>query len=49
MGSWGVQYYLARWLAEHTDQAFFSVASLHYADDLAKEAKTILRDEFCGS
>jgi hypothetical protein len=49
MGSWGVQYYLARWLAEHTDQAFFSVGSLHYADDLAKEAKTILKNEFCGS
>ena len=24
LGSWGVQYWLARWLAEHTDQTFFT-------------------------
>jgi hypothetical protein len=49
MGSWGVQYYLARWLAEHTDQTPFSADRIHYADDLAKEASTILKNEFCGS
>jgi hypothetical protein len=24
LGCWGVQYWLARWLAEHTDQTFFT-------------------------
>ena len=24
LGGWGVQYWLARWLAEHTDLTFFT-------------------------
>jgi hypothetical protein len=38
MGSWGVQYYLTRWLVEHTDQAFFSSGSIQSNDYLAKQS-----------
>jgi hypothetical protein len=49
LGAWGAQYYLARWLTEHTDQTFFSAGSLRYNDTLVKEANTIRKNEFCGA
>jgi hypothetical protein len=47
LGSWGVQYYLARWLIEHTDQSFFSSGSINYNDQLARQADLLLRSSFC--
>jgi hypothetical protein len=47
LGPWGVEYSLTRWLAEHTDQAFFSAGSTHYADVLTKQGNRMLHDDFC--
>jgi len=47
LGSWGVQYYLARWLIEHTDQSFFSSGSTNYNDSLGRQAELLLRSSFC--
>jgi len=47
MGSWAVQYYLARWLAEHTDQSFFTSGTIRYTDRLVEEADRLLKQQFC--
>jgi hypothetical protein len=47
MGSWAVQYYLARWLAEHADQSFFTSGAIDYTERLRKEADVLLKQEFC--
>lgn len=46
LGAWGVHYYLLRWLAEHTDQAFFSSGSIRNSEVLIKRAES-LRVHFC--
>ena len=48
LGSWGVQYYLARWLAEHTDQSFFTSGTVRYTDRLVKQSDLLLKQQFCG-
>jgi hypothetical protein len=48
MGSWAVQYYLARWLAEHTDQSLFTSGTIRYTERLVKEADNLLQQQFCG-
>jgi len=47
MGGWGVQYYLARWLAEHTDQAFFTSGTIRYTDRAARMAAQLRTTSFC--
>jgi hypothetical protein len=47
LGAWGVQYYLARWLAEHTDQAFFSSGRIRYPRFLLESAEALKRVNFC--
>jgi concanavalin A-like lectin/glucanase superfamily protein len=46
LGAWGVNYYLLRWLAEHTDQAFFSSGSIQNSEVMIKLAER-LRVYFC--
>jgi hypothetical protein len=48
LGSWGVQYYLHRWLTEHTDQAFFSSGPRNYNVNLKGREQTILENHICG-
>jgi hypothetical protein len=48
MGGWAVHYYLTRWLAEHTDQAFFSSGPRNYNARLKGRADMILKDHICG-
>jgi hypothetical protein len=47
LGSWGVQYWLARWLAEHTDQTFFTSGPIRYTERLLKEADSIRKTQIC--
>jgi hypothetical protein len=47
LGSWGVQYYLAKWLAEHADQTFFSAGTIRYTERLSKVADNLLKQQFC--
>jgi hypothetical protein len=47
MGSWAVQYYLARWLAEHTDQSFFTSGKIRYTERLLREADNLRKQQFC--
>lgn len=48
LGSWAVHYYLMRWLADHTDQAFFSSGPRNYNARLKDRADTILKRQICG-
>jgi len=48
MGSWGVQYHLARWLAEHTDQAFFTSGPRNYNAIVMRQAAVIPKTRICG-
>jgi hypothetical protein len=47
LGAWGVQYYLAQWLAHHTDQAFFSSGPIRHTDRLLKQAEMLRKNSFC--
>lgn len=47
MGGWGVAYSLARWLAEQTDQAFFSSGEVRYNEQLIKNSDMLRRTSFC--
>jgi hypothetical protein len=48
LGGWGAHYYLLRWLAEHTDQAFFSSGPRNYNGRLKGQADNILKTRICG-
>jgi Concanavalin A-like lectin/glucanases superfamily len=47
MGSWGVQYYLARWLAEHADQSLFTSGKIRYTERMIRNADMLLKNSFC--
>jgi hypothetical protein len=47
LGSWGVQYYLARWLAEHSDASFFTSGTIRYTDSMFKHAAMMRKTAFC--
>jgi hypothetical protein len=47
MGSWAVQHYLALWLAEHTDQSFFTSGKIRYTERLLNEAANLRRLNIC--
>jgi hypothetical protein len=47
LGAWGAQYYLSRWLAEHTDQSFFSAGTFHPSETLLQQAETLRATSFC--
>jgi hypothetical protein len=47
LGAWGVQYYLTRWFAEHTDQAFFSAGTFSPSARLLKQAELLRMGSFC--
>ncbi len=47
LGSWGVQYYLGKWLAEHTDQQFFTSGTTRYTERTARNADSLLKQQFC--
>jgi hypothetical protein len=49
LGSWGVQYYLARWLAEHSDPSFFTSGNVRYTDRMKRHAEMMLKSSFCKS
>jgi hypothetical protein len=42
-----VQYYLARWLAEHADQSFFTSGTIRYTERLIRGAEMLLKNSFC--
>src|SRR5262249_14841717 len=46
LGAWGVQYYLSRWLAEHTDQSFFATDPLRPGHWLLKLAAVLRHAHF---
>jgi hypothetical protein len=48
LGGWAAQYYLQRWLTEHTDQAFFSSGPRNYNERVRKRADEILKLQICG-
>jgi hypothetical protein len=47
LGAWGVQYYLARWLIEHTDQSFFTSGTIRYNELLARSTEMLRTTAFC--
>ena len=47
LGSWGVQYYLGRWLAEYTDQSFFTSGTIRYTDHMSRASNMLLKTAFC--
>jgi Concanavalin A-like lectin/glucanases superfamily len=47
LGGWGVQYYLARWLAEHADQSFFTSGTIRSTERLIRDAEMLLKNSFC--
>jgi hypothetical protein len=47
LGAWGVQYYLSRWLAEHTDPTFFSAGTFRPSAQLLRQADVLRTASFC--
>ena len=47
LGAWGIQYYVSQWLAQHTDQAFFSSGQIRYTDRLLRQAEMLRKNSFC--
>lgn len=57
LGAWGVQYYLERWLAAHSDPSFFTPADgdpdsqfypYLYMQSMAEAAEGVRVARFCG-
>jgi hypothetical protein len=47
LGAWGVQYYLSRWFAEHTDQSAFATDPVRPGQWLLKQAEFLRKTQFC--
>ena len=47
MGSYGVQYLLARWLADYADQPFFTSGTIRYTERLTRMADQLRKGSFC--